>query len=126
MKLDDVFAVVKPGLGVDTLAVTPSLYGDLDDTYDGFGGHVLVSIHSFDADWPTWERHPAGDEIVVLLEGDARMVIRRDDGFTEIEMNQSGEFIVVPKGAWHTARTSVPTRMLFITPGEGTENKESP
>lgn len=126
MKLDDVFAILRPDLAVDTLPVSPGLYGELDDRYEGFAGHVLVSVHTFDSDWPTWERHPAGDEIVVLLEGDARLVLRRDDGFTEIEMNQSGEFVVVPKGAWHTAQTRVPTRMLFMTPGEGTENEADP
>jgi hypothetical protein len=40
-----------------------------------------------------------------------------------IHLRESGSFAIVPRETWHTARTSVPTRMLFVTPGEGTENK---
>jgi hypothetical protein len=29
----------------------------------------------------------------------------------------------VPKGIWHTANTTLPTKMLFVTPGAGTEHK---
>jgi hypothetical protein len=39
------------------------------------------------------------------------------------ELTEPGAFVVVPKGTWHTARTAAPTRMLFITPGERTENR---
>ncbi len=35
-------------------------------------------------------------------------------------------FVVVPKNTWHTAKVHAPTMMLFVTPGEGTENRESP
>jgi hypothetical protein len=38
-------------------------------------------------------------------------------------LRDAGSYVVVPKGVWHTARTSVATRMLFVTPGEGTENR---
>ena len=41
----------------------------------------------------------------------------------QFRLRDPGSYVVVPKGTWHTARTSVPTRMLFMTPGEGTENK---
>ena len=39
------------------------------------------------------------------------------------ELAVPGSFVIVPRGTWHTARTSVATKMLFITPGEGTKNK---
>ena len=37
----------------------------------------------------------------------------------------SGAEAVVPRGTWHTARVRLPTSMWFITPGEGTENRDS-
>ena len=40
-----------------------------------------------------------------------------------IELHDAGAFTIVPKGTWHTAKTTVPTKMLFITPGAGTEHK---
>jgi hypothetical protein len=29
----------------------------------------------------------------------------------------------IPRATWHTARTSVSTKMLLVTPGEGMDNK---
>jgi oxalate decarboxylase/phosphoglucose isomerase-like protein (cupin superfamily) len=67
--------------------------------------------------------HPAGDEVVVLLSGAAEMVLDRGDGKETVSLRQPGSFVIVPKGTWHTARIAEPTSMLFVTPGEGTQNK---
>jgi len=40
-----------------------------------------------------------------------------------VSLNQVGEYVLVPKNTWHTAKVRKPSRMLFITPGEGTENR---
>lgn len=122
-KLSEVFAVLTPGLRVDTVPVSPTLYPDLDSNYDGFKGHVLIAEHRFTEAWPTWEMHPAGDEVVVLMSGRVEMVLRRDGADESVWLTQPGAFVVVPRGTWHTARPSEETRMLFITPGEGTENR---
>jgi len=48
----------------------------------------------------------------------------RRSGIDEcIPLSDPGSYVVIPAGIWHTARTSVATRMLFVTPGEGTENR---
>ena len=120
MNLAATFAVLGPDLGVTPVQVTPTVFEELDRCFAGFKGHVLVSIFGFDTDWPTWERHPAGDEIVCLLSGRATFIL--EDG-KRIEVRDPGDFVVVPKGMWHTANTNVPTKMVFVTPGEGTENK---
>jgi mannose-6-phosphate isomerase-like protein (cupin superfamily) len=122
----ETFAVLKPDLGVATVPVNPALYETLDRDFDGFKGHVLVSVHEFSQPWATWERHPAGDEIVLLLSGRATMLLRTADGDESIRLEEPGTYVVVARGIWHTAQTSEPTRMLFITPGEGTENRENP
>jgi len=31
-----------------------------------------------------------------------------------------GDFVVVPRRVWHAAKVHRPSRLLFITPGEGT------
>lgn len=126
LNLQDVFAVLKPDLGVDLTPVTPTIYQELDAKYDNFKSHTLVSIHNFESDWNVWERHPAGDEIVVLISGYATLTIRKDDGVAVETLSQPGSFVVVPRNTWHTAETSEPTRMLFLTPGEGTEHSENP
>ena len=122
--LAKVFAVLRPDLSVAPVTVTPSLYEGLDRDFDHFRGHVLVSQHSFDRDWPTWEKHPAGDEIVVLLSGVAEFVLDRSGRHESISLANPGRYVIVPRNTWHTARISTPTTMLFITPGEGTENEE--
>ena len=83
----------------------------------------LVATFAFDSDWSTWERHPAGDELVCLLSGEVRMVLDRDGAEEVVDLRKPGEYVLVPRGTWHTARTAVPTNMLFVTPGDGTENK---
>jgi mannose-6-phosphate isomerase-like protein (cupin superfamily) len=123
MKLNDTFAVLKPDLSIEPVAVSPTIYQELDARFDHFRGHVLISLHAFDADWPTWEKHPAGDEVVVLLSGSAKFVLKMPSGEERVELAEPGSCVIVPRDTWHTARVSEPTRMLFVTPGEGTENR---
>ncbi|MEO0539577.1 MAG: cupin [Cyanobacteria bacterium P01_A01_bin.105] len=116
------FAVLRPDQSVQPVEVTPTLYPDLLSNFDQFKGHTLVSVHSFSKDWATWERHPAGDEIVMLLAGPVTLHLQTDDGETAVTLTTMGQYIVIPQGLWHTAKVSEPTTLLFITPGEGTEN----
>lgn len=83
----------------------------------------MVSCLSFENDWGTWEKHPAGEEFVCLLEGDVDLALELPEGETVITLNQPGAFVLVPADTWHTARVRRPSRMIFITPGEGTENR---
>jgi mannose-6-phosphate isomerase-like protein (cupin superfamily) len=117
------FVVLSPDLAATPVAVTPTLFADLDRTFDGFKNYLLVSTFAFDTDWPTWEIHPAGDELVLLLSGEATLVLETARGEEVVTLHEPGTYVVVRKGTWHTARTSTPTRMMFITPGEGTENR---
>ena len=117
------FAVLKPDQSVETVAVGPALYQELDRDFSGFKSHALVSVHEFSADWPSWERHPAGDEIVVLLSGNATLVLRCGEDERRVELGEGLEYVVIPRNTWHTAKVSNSARMLFITPGEGTENQ---
>jgi mannose-6-phosphate isomerase-like protein (cupin superfamily) len=123
LDLSSTFVVVEPHHAAIPVAVTPTIFEELDRRFDNFKGRLLVSSFSFESDWPTWEIHPAGDEIVCLLSGDVTMVLDRNGVEEVVHLREPGSFVIVPMGTWHTARTSVATRMLFVTPGEGTENK---
>jgi len=122
----DHFAILKPDLMLDEMKVSSDIYQKLDERYNGFLSHTLVSAHEFSEDWPTWEKHPAGDEMVVLLSGRAAFVLRRKSGDETIELAKPGSYVIVPRDTWHTARINEATSMLFITPGEGTQNEISP
>ena len=47
LRLDEVFAVLRSDLLVDTVPVNPALYEQLDETCDGFKGNTLVALHEF-------------------------------------------------------------------------------
>ena len=83
----------------------------------------LMSAFSFSEPWTSWERHPAGEELVMLLAGEATVVLEEDGAQREFTLHQPGAFVLVPRNTWHTARTNVPTTMLFLTPGAGTEHR---
>lgn len=104
----------------------PGLYARLDANYDNFKGCHLVACHAFSSDWPAWEIHPAGDEIVVLMSGSITFVLRMEDGEQTVTLSAPGDYAVVPKNVWHTARTDEPCQVLFITPGEGTGHAAEP
>jgi mannose-6-phosphate isomerase-like protein (cupin superfamily) len=89
---------------------------------DRFGQGWLVSEFECSTDWPNWEMHPHADEFVYLLSGEAIFQLQVGDGTTSIALKGRGA-VVVPKGVWHTAKVSLPTRMLFMTRGSGTQHR---
>ena len=119
-------AIFTPGLDVKTKALSPAFYPELEAEFNGFAGHVLISQHHFADDWPTWEVHPAGDEFVTLITGDITLVLWQDQQEHALRLSNPSDFVIIPKGVWHTARVHSPTTMLFVTPGEGTKNAAAP
>jgi mannose-6-phosphate isomerase-like protein (cupin superfamily) len=82
----------------------------------------LLSALLMHADWTNWEMHPAGDEILFMLEGKATFLLEFPDGLREVPLT-AGRVLVIPKGVWHTAKVSEPTRLLAITVGQGTQHR---
>ncbi|MES1196582.1 MAG: cupin domain-containing protein [Steroidobacter sp.] len=88
-----------------------------------FHHEYLVTLHSFKADWPMWEMHPNGDEVVCLMSGSVTFVLDQGGDHKKVVLSKPGDYVLVPKGAWHTAKTDADTVMLFITAGEATEHR---
>lgn len=125
-QLESTFVVTTQDFAAETIDVTDTIWAELDAKYGDFKGRTLISSFAFSEAWPTWEMHPAGDEFVCLLDGDVDMTLALPDGDNTVRLSESGTFVIVPKGVWHTANPHRPTSMLFVTPGEGTENREQP
>lgn len=89
---------------------------------DGDEGR-LVMLGRHDASWTSWERHPAGEEVVVLLSGRADL-LQRIDGVERRVPLRPGEAVINPPGVWHTMDVHEPGDGLFITPGRGTEHED--
>ncbi len=89
---------------------------------DGAEGR-LVSAHRFAENWDSWEMHPAGDEVVICLEG--RIVLHQEmaDGSKQAVALAAGDYAVNPPGCWHTADVEGEAAALFITAGLGTEHR---
>ena len=62
-----------------------------------------------------WERHPAGDEIVMVVEGATTMFFLTDEGESAAPI-APGELVVVPQGTWHRFETPEGVKMLSVTP----------
>lgn len=91
-------------------------------TADGSEGR-LVSLYSFSAPWDAWERHPAGDEVVVCIAGEIRLLQEVEGGEPRVVTLQAGEYAINPSGVWHTADVVDQATCLFITAGFGTEHR---
>ncbi|XLZ69389.1 WxcM-like domain-containing protein [Massilia sp. SR12] len=90
---------------------------------DHLGPGRLVSTYDFNADWTGWERHPAGEEVVVLITGALEFVLESAQGEQSIALERPGQFLLIPRGVWHTANVAASATALFITPGDGTEHR---
>lgn len=118
---------------------------DLESTYlalDGKGGVVqmpvaadfwetigsspaahgtLVGIYRGDKDWPHWETHPAGDEVLVLIDGALTMILKNKMQEEHVPM-KPGDTLIVNAGIAHRALARGPYRLLALTYGRGTEH----
>jgi quercetin dioxygenase-like cupin family protein len=80
----------------------------------------LVSMHTFTEPWDSWELHPHGEELVVCTQGEITLYQEIDDQVGKVHL-KTGESVVNPPGAWHTADVTATSTALFITAGLGTE-----
>jgi len=88
---------------------------------DGTEGR-LVMIGASRTSWTSWERHPAGDELVCLIDG--RITLIQDIGGSERHIAlEPGQAAINARGVWHTTDVHEPGSVLFVTPGLGTEHR---
>lgn len=126
LNIESTFLRLRSDASIEPLPVDDTFWQRLGRGELGtFRNEYLVSLHEFDTDWSVWEKHPHGDEIVCLLSGAVTLVLERQAGPEYTELSEAGAFVLVPKGTWHTAMVRAPSRMLFITAGEGTESREA-
>ena len=89
---------------------------------DGNDGR-LVAMFTFTEDWPSWEMHPAGAEVVLCTAGQITLYQEFPDGRTETVALGPGEYAINPPGGWHTADIAHEATGVFITAGAGTEHR---
>jgi uncharacterized cupin superfamily protein len=62
-----------------------------------------------------WERHGAGEEIVMVLDGRTTIFFLTGEGEESAELG-AGELVVVPQGTWHRFETPDGVQLLSVTP----------
>ena len=75
-------------------------------------GAIFVGHYSGNSEW---ERHAAGDEFVMVLEGSTTVVLRIDSRDERASLVQQ-ELVVVPAGVWHRFENSQNLKVLTVTP----------
>ena len=94
------------------------MYGERH-TVDGNEGR-LVSLHTFNEPWTSWEMHPHGAELVACTSGTITLHQEVNGEILPVTLT-AGDAVVNPPGVWHTADATGPVTALFITAGLGTE-----
>lgn len=89
---------------------------------DGAEGR-LVSQYAFTEDWTSWEMHPHGAEVVICTAGALVLVQEYPDGRHGSVALAAGEYAINPPGVWHTADIAESASAIFITAGEGTQQR---
>ena len=92
--------------------------GNRTELHDG----RLLMAHDVNADMTHWEMHPAGDELLFLSSGAVTVVLDEPAGERTVALG-AGQVCIVPKGIWHRLSVQMPGRLLFITPGRGTQHR---
>ena len=85
-------------------------------------GRLVGCVHLEKGPLDHWERHPDGDEFLLLLSGRTTVILEESSGARDVRLT-GGEAFVVPKGIWHTFRTDEAGDLLFATAGENTEHR---
>ena len=83
----------------------------------------LMSAFSFSGAWSSWERHPAGEELVMLLSGAVTLTLEEANGVRSVRLDATGAYVLIPPNTWHTASAESDSTLLFLTPGAGTEHR---
>jgi mannose-6-phosphate isomerase-like protein (cupin superfamily) len=68
-----------------------------------------------------WERHPDGDELLHVLQGEVEVTVLTEAGPVQATV-AAGSIFVVPRGLWHRQTAVAPVTLLFATATERSEH----
>jgi mannose-6-phosphate isomerase-like protein (cupin superfamily) len=121
----ETYAFLHRGADVHVEPVTPAFWAEIGGRTDLMEGRLITGMGT-DGDWSVWEMHPEGDEVILITSGSCRFHLDdgRDgpDSVTE-HIVTAPEYIVVPKGVWHTMDEVDAGRAVVITWGAGTQHR---
>ncbi|HYR66167.1 MAG TPA: cupin domain-containing protein [Reyranella sp.] len=119
--LDSTYIHLRPDDSALAIEGGAKFWAGVEGRHDLDHGRLMGSTGQ-NADWNHWERHPAGDEILVLLSGELELVLDTERGEERASL-KAGQTFIVPKGVWHRGIVKKPGQLMFLTPGSGTEHR---
>lgn len=91
--------------------------------HDGWLVGIKAVQDDADVHGHMWERHPAGDEMLCVLEGRVVLTLADADGAETDVLLDTRRSAVVPRNVWHRLHVACPGKILFVTPGHGSEHR---
>ena len=85
-------------------------------------GAIFVGHYSGNSEW---ERHSAGDEIVMVLAGVTTLVLLIEGLEKHLQLG-ANELAVVPVNTWHRFKQSMDLKVLTVTPQPTDHSIEKP
>src|SRR5271155_5642110 len=82
-------------------------------------GNLTLGVMSYTGQTP-WERHPDGDELLLVLDGELEVTSLTDKGPVKRKLC-AGEAFVCPQGLWHRQFAEKSVSMLYGTPTSTSE-----
>jgi quercetin dioxygenase-like cupin family protein len=119
--LDGIYVHLKPDDSARAMEGGDRFWATIQQRTDLDEGR-LMGVTGQSSDWDHWERHPAGEEILTLLSGEMELVLDMEGGEQRTVL-RAGETFVVPRGIWHRGIVTEAGRLMFVTPGAGTEHR---
>jgi mannose-6-phosphate isomerase-like protein (cupin superfamily) len=85
-------------------------------------GAIYVGHYSGNSEW---ERHTAGDELVLALAGRTTVILLIEGSEERVQLTEN-ELVVVPAGIWHRFQESTHLKVLTVTPQPTDHSLERP
>jgi quercetin dioxygenase-like cupin family protein len=104
--------VIKPGIAESDAEASMQFLGPFNQ--------CSLGVVRFSGRTP-WERHPDGDELLHVLEGEIDVTVLGDGGPAHAAL-RAGSVFVVPRGLWHQQFAPAGAALLFATPADTTEH----
>ena len=75
-------------------------------------GGVFIAHYAGNSEW---ERHPKGDELVLVIEGETTLILLSNNVEIPHRLGKH-ELLVVPRNMWHRFETPLGVKVMAVTP----------
>ena len=119
--LSGTYVHLEDGGRASAIDVSPEFWSELMSGKRRYDGRLITAHHMAEYT-ATWEMHPSGEELLILVSGAVDCILEDEDGERTVEL-RAGSACIVPRGVWHRQVVRQPGFMIFVTWGAGTQHR---